>query len=187
MNSVEVLRGPRQSQFAGTAGTAGPSIAWAPDQGVDVTFTLPAPSEAPLVEGELHLRWLGQQPPPVGRRPPRLFPGGRPAPGTERPEKDDEAGAVRVAFERLPPAKRRQVEKAGQLGPRQTMHLLQPGAARQVRGLPAPRSQALRLGKKGDVATRKSARSTAKIRALCAAWNGSPPGFPPDLCAKIAR
>src|SRR5262249_36490316 len=140
MREVEVLRGLDQSQFGCTAGTSGPAIVWAPDQGVDVTFTLPAPSEAPLIEGELHLRWLGQ--PPVARRSPSL-PGRRPAFGTERAEEHDEAGTVRVKFEQLSPAKRRQVEKAGQLGLTQTLKLLRPDAARQVRQLPAPPSQAV--------------------------------------------
>ena len=180
MREVEVLRGPNQSQFGGTVGTSGPAIVWARDHGVDVTFTLTPPSQTPLIEGELHLRWLGQ--PPVGRSP--TFAGLRSAFRRERLERHDEAGPVRKAFDQLPPAKRGQIEKASEVGPMLKLNLLPPGAARQVQALPAPPSAALLLVKKGNVAARKSASSTTKLRALCGAWNGSPPRFPPDLCTK---
>jgi hypothetical protein len=179
MSSVEVLTGPDQSQFAGTAGTSGPAVVFTPGQGVDVTFTLPPPSQTPLVEGELHLRWVGQPPIATARRPvPRL----------ERVAEHDEVGPVREAIDRLPPAQRRQVEEAREAAhPRiLKLHGLPPvAAARQVRELAAPPAAAVRLGTKGDVATRKIARDAATLRALCKAWNGSPPGLPPDFCRKV--
>jgi len=37
----------------------------------------------------------------------------------------------------------------------------------------------------GEDATRKQARDDQKLRFLCKAWDGKPPGVPPDLCAKV--
>ena len=183
MNSIEVLRGPNQTQFAATAGTSGPAVVFTPSQGVDVTFTLPPPSETPLIEGELHLRWLGETPPPVFARR-------RPASTPARVEKDVGPGPLGEAMDRLPPAKGRQVENARQIAQTKPLKLnpLPPvAAAKKVKELPTPPSVAVCLGTKGEKATSKLAQDAAQLRALCEAWNGSPPGFPPDLCKKIGQ
>jgi hypothetical protein len=182
MNSVEVLRGPNQSQFAATAGTSGPAVVYTPGQGVDVTFTLPPPSQTPLIEGELHLLWRW----PLDQ-PPVASPRRAPAPNVDI---DDEAEPVREAINRLPPGKRRQVEKARHVGEGKPLklHKLPPVApATEVKELAALPSAAVRLGNKGELATRKIARDAAQLRALCEVWNGSPPGLPPDVCAKVAE
>jgi hypothetical protein len=177
MDSVRALWGTNQSEFWGTTGTAGPAIAVKPGEGVDVTFTLPPPSQRPHIDGALHLQWRGQPGAPA-----------RPVPALAESllEKHDEAGNIREAIERLPPAKRRLVEKARPAAATVTLHRLPAGApARLVTALAAPPSAVSRLGTPGDVAARKSARDTARLSALCKAWNGSPPGLPPDLCAKV--
>lgn len=60
MTSVEVLA----RDFEGTIGTTGPIVGIllppSPDKGIYVTFFLPSPSEHPLIDGALHLKWIGQ-------------------------------------------------------------------------------------------------------------------------------
>jgi hypothetical protein len=180
MQSVEVLWGIGRSQFEGTGGTSGPTIVWTPGQGIDVTFTLPPPSEKPLIDGELHLRWRGE----VVARP-------RAESNAYSVEKDDEAGPIRAATDRLPSAKRGQVAKVRPpasterpaLYPLPWSH----GAARQVAALPASPPAATRLGTKGAVAARKLARDAAKRSALCRVSGGSLPGLPDDFCTQVDR
>jgi hypothetical protein len=177
MISVGLLWGINESQFRGTPGTAGPTLVFAPPQGVDVTFTLPGTSET-LIEGELHLQWYGQAP-PVAEATRRS--------GPVEVEKLDEAAPVREAINRLPPAKRRLVEKARQIAQMKMNPLPRGAAAKKIDHLPTPPSGAVRLGTKSETATWKLAQDAAQLRALCEAWDGSPPGFPPDLCKKIGR
>jgi hypothetical protein len=203
MNDVGVLSGPNQSQFGGTDLTAGPSVVFAPGRGVDVRFRLPQvgtrpPSEgAALIEGELHLQWFGRPPVTEATRPPGHDRGRfavaevtTAASGTASVEKRDEAGPVREAINRLPPAKRRLVEKARQIAettPLKLNPLPRVAAAKKVEELPTPPSVAVRPGAKSEKATRKLAQDAAQLRALCEAWDGSPPGLPTDFCSKIGR
>jgi hypothetical protein len=61
MQSVEPIWGANDSEFEGTDGTTGPVVSFVPqglpDAGVYVTFTLPPPSQRPLIDGALHLKW----------------------------------------------------------------------------------------------------------------------------------
>jgi hypothetical protein len=190
MNSVRVLWGSGESDFNGTAGTVGPAVVFAPGQGIDVTFTIPHPSVRPLLEGELHLQWQGQ-PPVAAPSPGRGRGRGAVAEvtGSVTRTEHDEAGPFEDAIKRLPAEKRSVVDKARQIRdttPLKLNPLPRGAAAKNVDKLPTPRS-VVRLGAKGDSATRKLAQDAAQLRAVCDAWNGSPPGFPPDLCKKIAR
>jgi hypothetical protein len=187
MYSVGVLSGPNESQFGGTAWTSGPTVVFKPGQGVDVTFTLPGSHETPLIEGELHFQWQGQPPVAGAARPPGPARGQIAVAEVIRPsvpasvEKHDEAGPVRDAIKRLPGAKRRLVENARQIAetnPLQLNPLPRVASAKKVDKLPTPPSVAVRLGTKGDNATRKLAQDAAQLRAVCEAWNGLPPGLP---------
>ncbi len=183
MSSVEILMGPGETQFGGTPGTSGPFVTYTPGQGVDVTFDLPSPSEMPLVDGALHLRWLSGG--TTARRglsadsrqlagPPVVHGAGR---------DDDSEKRVRAAIDQLTPAQRRNVELARPVvRSRINLSPLTISAARRVAALkPAPRA-AVRLGQAGPVAARKLDRDAAQIRALCAAHSNSPPGLPASLC-----
>ena len=70
--SVEVLWGPDNTdctqsqepqakscfeQLEPPGGATGPTITYVTGKWVDVTFTFPGPSDRPLIDGELHLRW----------------------------------------------------------------------------------------------------------------------------------
>jgi len=180
MNVVQVLWGINQTVFEGTAGTSGPEITFTPGQGVDVTFTLPPPSESPLIDGELHLQWHGQII-EVAKKGPASSAGDF--------ELHDEGEGIRKAMDRLPPKEWKKVKDARPAGKKKVaLHRLPSGAAaKQVPAL-APHPPAVTLvGKPGDAAAGKTARDTAKLIALCSAWKGSPPGLPSDLCAKVGH
>ena len=200
MTGVEPLWGVGKSQFSGTPGTSGPRVTYWPNRWVDVTFTLPLPSATPLIDGALHLRWIG--------RPTSLFLRETPAasmePSAETDEEADEPeGKLKAAVEQLPPARRQAFNRASRATAlmRADMHSLPAGgAARKVtevprtprlpRGfrnrLPQASGAAVLLGRKAGVASRKRERDTARARALCVAYSNAPPGVPAGAC-KLLR
>ncbi len=177
MTSFQVLWGANESEFEGTPGTSGPEIDFFPMAWIDVTFTLPGPSQRPMIDGELHLKW--QAPVIAAAAPPR-------APAIEAVELHDEAGGLREAIDRLPPAKREQLDAVRRQKPAIVMQALPKGIApRKAAQAQAPAPATVRLAAEGEDATRKQARDDQKLRFLCKAWDGKPPGVPPDLCAKV--
>lgn len=173
--SVQVLWGDGRTLFNGTDGTAGPDVHFTPGTGVDVTFTLPPPEQKPLIEGQLHLRWIGAPPPP----PPVIS-----APLDE--EEDHEP--IQQALDRLTPAQREQVANAAVPVP-SAVGPLRPFpagvAARPVPSLGAPPAAAVRLGTP-EPALRKLARDEARLRELCRLSGGSLPGLPREVCPGTA-
>src|SRR5262249_44338549 len=179
MTSVSVSLGVNETEFEGTAGTSGPEVVFKPDEGIDVTFTLPPPSERPLIDGELHLQWHGGV--VILAKP-------REAAVQRRRVEDHEEESLPQAIKRLPPAKWKQFDQSARSGPTETrqLHRLSLTAARQGTALATP-PQAARVGTAGAVASLKSARDAARLRALCAAWDGAPPGIPPGTCGQEIR
>jgi hypothetical protein len=183
MDSVQVLFGINQTEFEGTPGTAGPTVVFARGQGVDVTFTLPAPTETPLIDGALHLQWFGQPQVVALRRP-------RPpnvAAARQTTVEDEPERRLRAAVDRLPAAQRQQVAaaRASAAPARRTLIRLTPGGpARRMTALAAAPTGAVRLGAKGAVATRKLARDLAQLRALCAASGDSLLAMPRSVCTR---
>jgi VCBS repeat protein len=169
--SVEVLWGLGQTVFNGTEGTAGPEVDFTPGRGIDVTFTLGPPSQKPLIEGELHLRWLGTPlPPPAGVTTPL--------------DEEEDHEPIEQALDRLTPAQREQVANAAVPVP-SAVGPLRPFpagvAARPVPSLGAPPAAAVRLGTP-EPALRKLARDEARLRELCRLSGGSLPGLPREAC-----
>jgi len=201
MTSIEVLQGPGETQFAGTNGTSGPEVTYTPGKGVDVTFTLPPPSQTPLMDGALHLRWISSPVVSGGNRLPAI-PGGAlateprvpsrtgpaiPTRSVGRETDDDSEKMIRAAIEKLSAAEQQKVHMARALAQTHpALHLLPAIApARQVTALRPARQVAVRLGSKGPVAVRKLQRDAAQMRALCAAHHNAPPGLPPNICQKV--
>ena len=179
MTSVSVSSGINQTEFEGTAGTSGPDVVFKPGEGIDVTFTLPPPSQRPLIDGELHLQWRGAAVLPAKPHA---------APVGQHRVDDHEEDALLQAIHRLEPAKRKRLEDASRSGaPEIALRPLPAGApAQRVKTLTTRPSPALRAGADG-VDALKNARDAARLRALCEAWDGAPPGLPPGICAEGIR
>jgi hypothetical protein len=200
MISVEVSLGIGKTQFEGTAGTTGPSVSYVslpgPDQGVYVTFTLPPPSQSPLIDGALHLKWTGRGQVETERRGQVEAERELPtvvadAESEEADEADEAEHKISAAISKLPLTQRRQVQNArAVVGARPVLHPLPPTAAAQrITALPAfpfPRIDE-RLGTSAGRATRKNERDAAQMRALCEATSNAPAGLPADVCTGVVR
>jgi hypothetical protein len=191
MDSVEVLSGPNQTQFTGTSGTSGPIVTFTPNVGVDVTFNLPLPSERPLIDGALHLRWSSATntvgsvaaagPAAIRSRIVKRPPSMRDAQAVQLD--DDSERRIRAAINQLPVPQQREVKLARSVArTRLELRPLPPVApARRVMIAARPASAVL-LGSKGARATQKLERDAAQIRALCAAFSNAPPDLPASVC-----
>jgi hypothetical protein len=182
MDSVEVLWGKNESVFEGTPGMAPPTVTYQPGRSVDVTFTLAPPSQVPLIDGEIHLRWSGQS----------SLPGtlGSGTTATSAMEEPDEAGALRTALDRLTPSQRSQIAKVAVSLPSNipALHILPAGtAAGRVTAVPTPPASAVRMGTRAGVAAQKAARDTEKIRRICKASGGPVAGLPGRVCATTVQ
>jgi len=190
MGSVDVNW--NKTQFEGTDGTSGPSVAVLPppsaDAGVYVTYHLGSAATAPFVDGALHLVWTPAAVATTGVR-------GRAADdlakrsvtrveNSETGEVDEAESRIRAAEAKVAPAQRRSVQLARAIdvvGP--VVHRLAQGAPVQrimVRPLVARLGQAHAIS--AGQANVKLQRDTAQIGALCAASQNAPAGLPTSLC-----
>jgi hypothetical protein len=137
--------------------------------------TMPSASVRPLIDGELHLRWIGQ--------PGAVAKAAQPV----EVEHEDETGGMREALERLPTVQRLRLMStrlpvSADIG---ALHLLPMEAA----GLPA---QTLiihppgfkHISSRGDIAIRKIARDQAKMSKICKAIKGPITDVQRQICAK---
>lgn len=203
--SVEVLWGPNQSdcrqsqetqakscfeQLDPPGGATGPTITYLRGQWVDVTFTFPAPTDRPLIDGELHLQWSHGQIPnaPLAANSPASTSPARSvtAPSSKQEKEPDESGPLGIALGNLSRAQQSQIRKtvAAATASGVKLKVMPAGKpAREVTASEAPAPHpAVRIGEKGPVATEKAARDAAKIRELCKAYGGSIKGAPANMC-----
>lgn len=170
----------KQATFLTQLGqAAGPMVTFSPNQGVLVSFTLPSKNE--MLNGELHLRWvgvgLGGQPPAVGTRSTvetRAVPG-------PMEEDDEPESALRQMIEKMPPA-----QKATFMAkiPPETISkdgaaLKAAGPPRKVPSLPARvlRSHPQEVSSAASV--RKQAKNQQLLDALHAVYGPTLPIPPP--------
>lgn len=184
------------TQFEGTDGTSGPTIAAIPaplaNAGVYVTFHLGPASNAPFIDGSLKLVWtpgismpgLGIVPGPIARVGTTRL-----AVPLENETSDETEQRIGAAEASLTAIQRGSVQSA-QLFTVVTpgVHPLPKGGAVQkiaVWTTPAgiARPGALNAGP----ATVKLQRDRAQIQAMCAASHNAPPGLSTSVCASAAR
>ena len=130
--------------LAASSGTSGPAVQSAPNQGVLVSFTLPAPHINALgicdncnrINGELHLQWLGGQGPAQlpGTVATRRLRGGSPVRAIQAEDPEERIGSV---LDTMTPIQRSQYLA---LFPRQAVSYdareMGPSTVSQVRSLP---------------------------------------------------
>jgi FG-GAP-like repeat len=207
--SVEVLWGPDQStctqsqesqaescfeQLDPPGGATGPTITYLVGQWVNVTFTFPAPTDTPLIDGELHLRW-GRGPisnaPLAASSPGTTSPAPSSAPSSDQEKEPDESGPLGIALGKLSPAQQNQIRKtvaaATASGAKlKVMPAGNPALELKPSEVPAPHP-VVRSGELGGVATQKAARDAALMRELCKAYGGSIDGAPANMCAQASH
>jgi hypothetical protein len=200
-----------KTNFVGTDGTSGPTVQVLPppvkDAGVYVSFHLGAPvhssyifdpgASMPFINGALHLVWTGPgvrpfttaTANPVGvTRPvvPKPITGtGGAAEGRPEVGADESEDLIGSAIEKLPEARRVEVEKArllrGTKAP--VLHPLpKAGTVGRMSGPPSVARRGKPHAIKAGPAARKAARDGAQVKALCAATNNAPQGLPPAVC-----
>ncbi|MGO8795087.1 MAG: FG-GAP repeat domain-containing protein [Candidatus Sulfotelmatobacter sp.] len=176
-------------------GATGPTITYLSGQWVDVTFTFPAPTKRPLIDGELHLQWRGQSSNgALTASSPASTPStgnSSPANSHEEQEKEDESGPLGIALGKLSPAQQSQIKKtvAAATASGAKMQALPAGQpAREVTASEAPAPHAVvHIGTAGPAATEKAARDATMIRELCKAYGGSIEGAPANTCAQASH
>jgi len=144
-------------------GAQAPRVTWVPDGGVDVTFDLAPADQSPLIEGELHLQWIGH-----GHVIP-LTPVILATPGPESGKKADPFAGLTAAVGKLRPEQRREFKRISVRNGRSTkaLHLLQVRPATRVKELKPVAREAVRSARLGPKATAMLAREQAKMRTLC--------------------
>jgi hypothetical protein len=179
-----------KTQFAGTAGTSGPTVAVRPPPatgaGVYVKFHLGSSRSSPFVEGALHLTWTGVVPPTGPPTPPPVESVLR---SVEADEVDEVEHKIEAAIEQLPEPQRREVEKARANvgGPRPRVHRLAPGGpVLQIREPPVIQRIARHKAIKAGPAMHKLDADAALMQGLCAATNNAPAGLG-DICNRVKR
>jgi len=201
MTSVEVNWD--KTQFDGTDGTSGPTVAMlpppAPSPGVFVTFHLGPAASSPFIDGVLHLTWMTQpvatprrpiiadgiRRPAISAPPPAVIVGGE---GGSN-EADEVEHGIAAAMNQLTPAQRQQVEQASVIAVTPpAVHRLPPtGPVQRITAPPAR----VRIGRlhaiKAGPAVQKLARDAAQIHALCAVTHNAPAGLPASVCTSNVR
>lgn len=177
------------TQFEGTGGTSGPTIAAIPaplaNAGVYVTFHLGSSSNAPFIDGSLKLVWtpgialpgLGIVPGPIARVPTAAPPASEGSDETEQ-----KIGAAEAS---LTPVQRGSVQSARlfTLAPSGVRRLPSGGAVRQITVWPAFAGAGRPAAINAGPATVKLQRDRTQIQAVCAATHNAPPGLPASVCA----
>lgn len=200
MTSVEVNWS--KTQFEGTDGTSGPTVATLPAPaaaaGVYVTFRLGPAASSPFIDGTLHLTWTG----PAAGTPRRPGSAGRDivhrgvsgarwagVRGGAAEEIDEVEHRLQAATNQLAPLQRREVEKArAVVGARPAVHRLPPGGpAHKITAPPAVARISRLHAIKAGPATGKAGRDAAQMRALCAATHNAPAGLPASACNRNVR
>jgi hypothetical protein len=184
------------TQFEGTNGTSGPTVAAIPaplaNAGVYVTFHLGPASNDPYIDGSLKLVWT----PGIAMPGLRIVPGpiarvttARPAAPAETESSDEIEQKIGAVEASLTPAQRGSVQTA------RLFMLAPPGVYRLPRGVAVQKIAAwppfagmTRPGAiKAGPATVKLQRDRAQIQAVCTASHNAPPGLPAGVCAAAAR
>jgi hypothetical protein len=152
------------------ARVSGPAVAPASNQGVLVTFTLPAPEAGARVNGELHLQWTGGQAAAmhaIAAPPAVTAPGPEAGKSTEERLEDLHRGMTTTQRQLLTSRLAIPVTHDS-IAPRATA-VTAPGAARPAPGLPKVRAV-------HDA--RKAKKDEQRRAALCEAHGGNIPGLP---------
>jgi len=193
-----------RTDFEGTDGTSGPTVAAIPDPspnaGVYVSFHLGPPvhtsyifdpgASRPFIDGVLHLKW--NQPAPGTLASHGLSscltlhsPAGTATSAAPEKDTDEVEQGLATAINKLSPAQRQTMAKARRLPGAATAvtHRLPPGGpVHMMTATPPVVRVAHPHAISGGDATQKLARDAAQMKALCAATNNAPPGLPATVC-----